>query len=71
MIFTTSISWKQPGKMYHGFLDDEVLIGFGVEDQASAGMDVVMGDLLNDLTTCDGREWRTENLVGDDEDIEA
>jgi hypothetical protein len=69
MIFTTSISWKTPGKMYHGFLDDEVLIGFGVEDQASAGMDVVMGDLLADLETCDGKEWRVE-MIQEEEDEE-
>lgn len=53
MIFTTSISWKDAGKMYHGYLDDTVIIGFGVEDQASGGIDVVMGDLLVDLVLCD------------------
>ncbi|BFZ53429.1 hypothetical protein PYCC9005_000452 [Savitreella phatthalungensis] len=55
MIFTTSLNWASRGQTYHGYLDDRVLIGFGVEDQASAGIDSTFGELLVDLATCDGR----------------
>jgi hypothetical protein len=32
-------------------------------------MDVVMGDLLADLETCDGSEWRVEKLQEEDEEF--
>ena len=52
MFFFTSLSWKRHGQKYHGFIDDEVFLGFGIEDSRSAGMDVLMGDLLQDLAYC-------------------
>lgn len=52
MVYTTSLNWKKRGMMYHGFLDDEIFLGFGVEDLWSAGMDVVAEDLLEGLLLC-------------------
>lgn len=52
MVFTTSMSWKQHGQTYHGYLDDVLLLAFGLEDRYSAGIDVVAGDLLADLKLC-------------------
>ena len=34
-------------------MDDEIMLGLGIEDYASAGIDVVAGDLLQDLGYCD------------------
>lgn len=52
MVYVTSISWKQKGMKYHGFIDDLLLIGFGVEDKHAGGIDVVAGDLFTDLGSC-------------------
>jgi hypothetical protein len=52
MIYVTSVSWKAQGMKYHGFIDDVMFIGFGIEDERSGGIDVVAGDLLADLGLC-------------------
>jgi hypothetical protein len=52
MFFVTNISWKRHGQMYHGFIDDELFVGFGIEDTRSAGIDIVAGDLLRDMAYC-------------------
>ncbi|KAJ9612514.1 hypothetical protein H2200_004111 [Cladophialophora chaetospira] len=52
MFYVTSMSWKTHGQRYHGYIDDVVFIGFGIEDERSAGIDVVAGDLLRDLGLC-------------------
>jgi hypothetical protein len=52
MFYITSVSWKSHGQKYHGFLDDVVFLAFGIEDSESAGIDVVVGDLLTDIGLC-------------------
>lgn len=54
MLFTTSISWKAKGQKYHGYLDDIMFVGFGIEDADTGAIDVVAGDLLKDLALCSG-----------------
>ncbi|KAL8243946.1 hypothetical protein R6Q59_010204 [Mikania micrantha] len=52
MFYVTSISWKGANMTYHGYMDDEIFIGFGIEDRRSAGIDVVMADILDHLGLC-------------------
>ena len=53
LFFVVSMAWKSAGQRYHGYVDDEIMLGLGIEDYASAGIDVVAGDLLQDLGYCD------------------
>lgn len=48
----TGLSWKTHAQRYHGFLDDPILLGLGIEDAQAAGMDVLADDLLQDLALC-------------------
>ncbi len=60
MFYITSISWKDMGQKYHGYVDDVMFIGFGIEDERTAALDVKAGDLLKDLGLCGegvGGEW--------------
>ncbi|GAA6010122.1 hypothetical protein JCM10207_007570 [Rhodosporidiobolus poonsookiae] len=67
-IFTVSMAWDHPTTagnglgLNHGFLDDNVLISFGVADYGSAYSDVLALDLLTDHDLCAGVEgtslWR-------------
>lgn len=52
LFYVTSMNWKNQGNHYHGFIDDPLFIGFGIEDTRSGGMDVLGGDLLQDLGFC-------------------
>jgi hypothetical protein len=52
MFFVVSMSWKTRGQMYHGYMDDEMFLGFGIEDSVSAGIDILASDLLQDLGYC-------------------
>ena len=52
MFFVVSMSWKSPGQRYHGYVDDEMFLAFGIEDSRSAGIDILAGDLLQDLGYC-------------------
>ncbi|KAL2846921.1 hypothetical protein BJY01DRAFT_234387 [Aspergillus pseudoustus] len=52
MLYVTSISWKAHGQGYHGFVDDVLFIGFGIEDSATGGIDVRAGDLVDGLALC-------------------
>lgn len=52
MFYMTSISWRTHGQKYHGYIDDPLLLAFGIEDSRSAIMDVLAGDLLQDLAVC-------------------
>ena len=52
MFFVVSMSWKSPGQRYHGYIDDEIFLAFGIEDSRSAGIDILAGDLLQDLGYC-------------------
>ncbi|OQO02005.1 hypothetical protein B0A48_12478 [Cryoendolithus antarcticus] len=53
LLFVVSMNWRRQGAGYHGFLDDELFVSFGVEDQASGGAAVVVGDLLAELSLCE------------------
>jgi len=52
MIYVTSLAWKKAGQTYHGYLDDVMFLAFGVEDRDTAGMDLLAGDLLQDILEC-------------------
>lgn len=52
MFYVTSMSWRSSQQKYHGFIDDVVFLGFGIEDNMSAGIDVVVGDMLLDIGLC-------------------
>ncbi|KAH6884934.1 hypothetical protein B0T10DRAFT_577337 [Thelonectria olida] len=52
MFYVTSMSWKNRDLKYHGYLDDELLIGFGIEDVKSGGIDVLAGDILENIGLC-------------------
>ncbi|KAF2214453.1 hypothetical protein CERZMDRAFT_110754 [Cercospora zeae-maydis SCOH1-5] len=48
-IYITSMSWKNKGQTYHGYIDDPIFLGFGIEDGKAGVIDVHAGDLLKDL----------------------
>ena len=52
MLYVTSMNWKAAGQKYHGYVDDVVFLGFGIEDAWSGGIDLAVGDLLMDLGIC-------------------
>lgn len=52
MLYLTSINWKERGVNWRGNVDDIVIIGFGIEDERTGGVDVRVGDLLQDLSFC-------------------
>lgn len=52
MVFTTQMSWQGMGNMYHGYLDDTVLLAFGIEDKHGGGLDVIAEDLLQGMRFC-------------------
>ncbi|KAJ5782582.1 hypothetical protein N7457_004356 [Penicillium paradoxum] len=54
MLYMTSISWKNHGQKYHGFIDDTLFLAFGREDSDVGGIDVTAGDLLAELGVCAG-----------------
>ncbi|TNY24350.1 hypothetical protein DMC30DRAFT_346039 [Rhodotorula diobovata] len=66
-IFTVSMAWDHPTNRHglglnHGFLDDRVVISFGVADYGSGYTDTLALDLLTDHQLCAGVEgtslWR-------------
>ena len=62
LFFIVSMAWKSRDQSYHGYMDDELMIGFGIEDFLSAGIDVLAGDLLQDLGYCENVESRPQTL---------
>ncbi|KAL1860791.1 hypothetical protein Plec18167_008560 [Paecilomyces lecythidis] len=52
MFYVTSISWKSRELKYHGYSDDVLFLAFGIEDERTGGIDILAGDLLNDLGLC-------------------
>lgn len=52
MFYVVSMSWKTRGQKYHGYLDDVLFLAFGIEDENTAGIDVVAGDVLRGLELC-------------------
>ena len=59
MVYVTSINWKEKGRRYEGYLDDELFVGFGVNDRSSAVVDILAGDLLQYLEPCNEIETHT------------
>ena len=51
-IYITSVNWKSHTQKYHGYLDDLLFLGIGIEDSHPGAMDVAAGDLLQDLAFC-------------------
>ena len=51
-LYLTSMSWRTHGKKYHGFIDDVLFLGFGIEDSRAGAIDVLAGDILQDLAFC-------------------
>ena len=54
MLYVTSMNWKERDVKWRGHVDDVVMLGFGIEDERSGGMNLVVGDLLQDLGLCGG-----------------
>ena len=52
MFYVTSFSWKERGVKYHGYADDVLFLAFGIEDLRTGGIDVLAGDLLQNLGFC-------------------
>lgn len=52
MFYLTTMSWKKHGRTYHGYLDDQLWLTFGIEDSRAAALDILAGDLLVDLAFC-------------------
>ncbi|KAK5046163.1 hypothetical protein LTR84_008620 [Exophiala bonariae] len=50
--YMTSMSWKTHGQKYHGYMDDELFITFGIEDSKPGVIDVLASDLLRDIGHC-------------------
>ena len=54
MFYVTSMSWKAHGQRYHGYIDDTVLLAFGIEDSMAAVIDIKAEDLVQNLGHCSG-----------------
>lgn len=54
MFYVTSLTWKNPEQKYHGYADDTLFVGFGIEDSRTAAIDLKAEDLLQDIGFCFG-----------------
>jgi hypothetical protein len=52
MFFVVAMSWKGANQTYHGYLDDEMFLSIGIEDQNTAGIDVLASELLYGMRDC-------------------
>jgi hypothetical protein len=52
MLYMTSMSWRDHGQTYHGYLDDVLFLSVGVEDSRTGAVDVVAEDLLRGMGLC-------------------
>ncbi|KAF2153583.1 hypothetical protein K461DRAFT_286226 [Myriangium duriaei CBS 260.36] len=52
MFYVTSMSWKTHGQKYHGYIDDPLFLNFGIEDTRAGAIDILAGDLVQDLGLC-------------------
>ncbi|KAL8375631.1 hypothetical protein RB595_006960 [Gaeumannomyces hyphopodioides] len=52
MFYVTSIGWRGAKQRYHGYLDDVLFVGFGIDDKRPAAIDVTAADLLQGLGLC-------------------
>jgi hypothetical protein len=59
MLNIMGISWKDKTQTYHGFVDDIIHVAFGIEGKMTGVVDVVAGDLLEDLGLCSSLEIRS------------
>lgn len=50
------MSWVDESATYGGFIDDAVVLGFGMQGRMTGGIDVNVLDLLNGMATCDGEK---------------
>lgn len=51
-LYVTSMSWKSVEQRYHGYLDDVVLLSFGVHDGQSGAADFEARHLLQSVAYC-------------------
>lgn len=52
MFYMTSMSWRSHVQKYHGHIDDDLFLAFGIEDAKAGVIDIKAGDLLQDLAYC-------------------
>ncbi|KAM5354083.1 hypothetical protein ACJ41O_000733 [Fusarium nematophilum] len=52
MFYVTSMSWRGRDQRYHGYIDDEMFLAFGIEDERAGGINVLAEDLLKNLGLC-------------------
>lgn len=52
MMYMTSMSWLAKNNTYHGYLDDELWLSFGIEDTHAGAIDVIAEDLLRGMLSC-------------------
>lgn len=52
MFYMTSMSWKSHVQKYHGHIDDDLFLAFGIEDSKAGAIDLKVSDLLQDLAYC-------------------
>ncbi|RMZ80162.1 hypothetical protein DV737_g3053, partial [Chaetothyriales sp. CBS 132003] len=52
--YITSMSWKTHGQKYHGYIDDELFLSFGIEDSRSGAIDILAEDIVKDMAYCQG-----------------
>lgn len=51
-IYITSMTWKLHTQKYHGYIDDLLFLGFGIEESHPGALDITAGELLQDLAFC-------------------
>jgi hypothetical protein len=52
MFYVVSMSWKTQGQKYHGYIDDVILVLFGIEDEDAGGIDVIASELVAGISLC-------------------
>ena len=52
MFYVTAMSWKDKTRKYHGYMDDELFLTFGIEDASAGAIDVPASAVLKDLGMC-------------------
>jgi hypothetical protein len=52
MVYVVGMNWKEKGLNYHGYLDDELFLTFGVDDKRAGAIDILASDLLTGLGLC-------------------
>lgn len=52
MLNVMSISWKDSKQKYHGYADDIIYVTFGIQGTMTGFIDVLAGDLLEDIRLC-------------------